>query len=181
VAERVGAHQLHMFSDHIEASRIDKPPPLTVAARQRATVDGLLRCLELVEGRESGGRPLTLVVESINTVFVHGYFLTDTAASVAVCREVDHPQLGMFFDCFHQQLVGGRLTDNLRDALPYAASVHIADVPGRHQPGTGEINFHHIRRVLEEEGYDGQLTFEVDPQDGDSEAAMIAIKEVFDF
>lgn len=181
VAERVGAFQLHMFSDDIERSRIRQPPPLTASRRRRATVEGMRRCIELVEGREVAGRPLTLVLESINTVFVPGYFLAATGDTVDVCREVDHPQARMFFDCFHQQLAGGRLTDNLIDALPWTASVHIADVPGRHQPGTGEINFAHIRRVLEDHGYDEQLTFEVVPRDGDSEAAVAAIKEVFAF
>lgn len=181
VAERVGAHQLHMFSDEITDSRIRRPPPLTPEARRRALVDGLRRCAELVEGRTVDGRPLTLVLEAINTVFVHGYFLADTGDAVAACREVGHPQVRMFFDCFHQQLVGGRLTDNLLDALPYACAVHVADVPGRHQPGTGEINFHHLRRVLAEQGYDEQLTFEVDPLNGDSEAAVAAIKDVFPF
>jgi hydroxypyruvate isomerase len=87
----------------------------------------------------------------------------------------------MFFDCYHQQLSGGRLIENLVEALPWVTSVHIADVPGRHQPGTGEINFTSIRRVLEQQGYDRQLTFEVVPVDGDSEAAVAGIKEVFPF
>ncbi|MGH2961933.1 MAG: TIM barrel protein [Solirubrobacterales bacterium] len=177
VAEGVGAWQLHMFSDDIGPdSTIRKPPPLTDAKRREATAEGLRRCLELVEGRR-----MELVVESINTVFVPGYFLDGTGASIDVCRELAHPQVRMFFDCFHQQLVGGRLIENLIGALPWVAAVHVADVPGRHQPGTGEINFHSIRRVLEEHGYDGQLTFEVDPKDGDSDAAVAAIKEVFPF
>jgi hydroxypyruvate isomerase len=64
--------------------------------------------------------------------------------------------------------------------LPSIASVHIADVPGRGAPGSGEINFHSLRRVLEERGYDRQLTFEVVP-DGDSDAAVAACKAVFPF
>jgi hydroxypyruvate isomerase len=176
VAERVGAWQLHMFSDDIDAeSRIAKPPPLTRAGRWQAMVEGMGRCLELLEGK-----PMQLVIESINTVFVPGYFLERAEDSLSLCRELDHPQARMFFDCFHQQLVGGRLIENMVDCLPYAAAVHIADVPGRHQPGTGEINFASIRRVLEERGYDGQLTFEVDP-DGGEDAAVRAIKEVFGF
>jgi hydroxypyruvate isomerase len=87
----------------------------------------------------------------------------------------------MFFDCFHQQLSGGRLIDNLREALPWTTSVHIADVPGRGQPGSGEINFRSIKRVLDEESYDRQLTFEVDPVRGDADAAVAAIKEIFPF
>jgi len=176
VAERVGARQLHMFSDDRGSDGFAKHPPLTEAAMRRSCVDGLLECVKLVEGK-----PLELVVEAINPVFVPGYFLRDTSAALELCRELDHPQVTMFFDCYHQQLGGGRLIDNLVDALDWVASVHVADVPGRHQPGTGEINFRSIKRVLDEHGYDRQLTFEVVPGGGDSEAAVAAIKEVFPF
>lgn len=178
VAERVGADQLHVFSDGMRRpeGHVTKPPPLTRDERQLAAVEGLRECLKLIDGK-----PMELCVESINTVHVPGYFLSDSDMSVALCREVSDPQVTMFFDCFHQQLVRGRLTDHLLHALPYVSSVHIANVPGRHQPTVGEIDFHHIRRVLEDAGYDRQLTFEVIPIDGDSEAAVAAIKEVFPF
>jgi hydroxypyruvate isomerase len=176
VAERLGARQLHMFSDDRAADGFRKHPPLTTAAMRRSCVEGLRECVQLVEGK-----PIELVLEAINDVFVPGYFLGDAGEALELCREVDHPQVTMFFDCFHQQLSGGRLIDNLVEALPWVASVHVADVPGRHQPGTGEINFRSIERVLDEQGYDRQLTFEVVPMDGDSEAAVTAIKEIFPF
>lgn len=179
VAERVGADQLHVFSDGMRRpeGHVTKPPPLTRDERQEAAAEALRECLKLIADKPA----MQLCVESINTVHVPGYYLADSDMSVALCREVGHPQVTMFFDCFHQQLVGGRLTDHLLHALPWTSSVHIADVPGRHQPGAGEINFHHIRRVLEGAGYDRQLTFEVIPLDGDDEAAVAAIKETFPF
>lgn len=177
VAKRVGATQLHMFSDDIGShSDIRKPPSLTWEAQWRSCVEGLKECVKLVEGTG-----MELVVESINTVFVPGYFLEAAGQALALCRAVDHEQVVMFFDCYHQQLVAGRLIDNLVEALPYTTAVHIADVPGRHQPGTGEINFRGIKRVLDERGFDRQLTFEVNPLNGDSEAAVAAIKEVWAF
>jgi hydroxypyruvate isomerase len=176
VGERLGARQLHMFSDDRAPDGFRKHPPLTRAAMRRSCVDGLRECAQLVEGK-----PMELVLEAINGVFVPGYFLAEAGEALELCREVDHPQVTMFFDCFHQQLSGGRLIDNLLEALPWVTSVHVADVPGRHQPGTGEINFRSIKRVLEEQGYDRQLTFEVVPMGGDSEAAVTAIKEIFPF
>jgi hydroxypyruvate isomerase len=176
VLDRYGFLQLSMFSDaRGPDGRFVPGPPLTDAQRRRACVEGLRKCLELVEGTQA-----TLTLEAINTVFVPTYFLTDFGASLEICREIDHPQLRVFFDAYHQQLVGGRLLDNLVDGLPWIASVHVADVPGRGAPGTGEINFHAIRRALEEHDYDGQLTFEVVPtRDPDTEIA--ACKEVFPF
>jgi hydroxypyruvate isomerase len=176
VAERVGATQLHMFSDDRAPGGFAKHPPLTEAAMRRSCIDGLRECATLVEDKR-----MELVVEAINRVFVPGYFLADTSAALELTRDVDHPQVTMFFDCFHQQLSGGRLIDNLREALPWTTSVHIADVPGRGQPGSGEINFRSIKRVLDEESYDRQLTFEVDPVRGDADAAVAAIKEIFPF
>ena len=177
VAQRVGAKQLHMFSDDIGAdSVISKPPALPWESQWQSCLEGLKECVSLVEGKG-----INLVLESINTVFVPGYFLSHVGQSLALCRALDHPQVTMFFDCFHQQLVAGRLIDNMIEALPWTQAVHIADVPGRHQPGTGEINFQGIKRVLDEQGYDRQLTFETVPKDGDSEAAVGAIKEVWAF
>jgi hydroxypyruvate isomerase len=60
------------------------------------------------------------------------------------------------------------------------SAVHVADVPGRGAPGTGEINFHSIRRVLDEHGFDRQITFEVVPT-GDPDEAIAACKAVFPF
>ncbi|MDQ3767166.1 MAG: TIM barrel protein [Actinomycetota bacterium] len=177
VAQRVGATQLHMFSDDIgHDSIVKKPPSLPWESQWQSCLEGLRECAALVEGKS-----INLVLESINTVFVPGYFLSHAGHSLALCRAIDHPQVTMFFDCFHQQLVAGRLIENLVEALPWTQAVHIADVPGRHQPGTGEINFHGIKRVLDEQGYDRQLTFETVPKDDDSETAVTDIKEVWAF
>jgi len=175
-AERYSFLQLSMFSDaRGPDGRFVAGPPLTSAQKRRACIDGLRRCLELVDGR-----PVTLTLEAINTVFVPTYFLADFGASLEICREVDHPQLRVFFDAYHQQLVGGRLVENLVDGLPWVESVHVADVPGRGALGTGEINFHAIRRVLEEHAYDRQVTFEVVPT-RDPDVEIAACKEVFPF
>lgn len=178
VAQRVGATQLHLFSDGIRRPQgeIVKPPPITQAQQYLACIEGLHKALRLVEGTD-----ITLILEAINTVHVPGYFWGDHGITIQLCQAVNHPQLRLAYDCFHQQLVGGRLTDNLLAALPYAARIDIGDVPGRHQPGTGEINYAHIRRVLEQQGYDGPVTFETVPLDGDDDACVAAIRSTFGF
>lgn len=177
VATRVGATQLHMFSNDIgPGSVIRKPPALPWWEQFRSCLDGLEAAVELVEGTD-----LILGLEAINTVHVPGYFWEDVGVTLELCRIIDHPQVRLTFDCFHQQLVGGRLTENLIPSLPYAARVDVADVPGRGAPGTGEINFGHIKRVLDAHGYDGQITFEAVPVDGDSEAAVAMCKEIWPF
>jgi len=175
-AGEAGFLQLSMFSDARGPDGKFLPgPPLTGAQKRRACIECLRACATLVEGT-----PLTLTLEAINTVFVPTYFLGDFGSSLEIVREVDHPQVRVFFDAYHQQLVGGRLIDNLVDGLPWIESVHVADAPGRGAPGSGEINFHSIRRVLEQHGYDRQVTFEVVPA-GDPDEAVAACKAVFPF
>jgi len=178
MAESVGASQLHMFSDGIRRPQgeINKPPPIPRVAQYQSCIDGINEAVKLVEGK-----PIELILEAINTVFVPGYFWDEAGITIEMCRAVDHPRVRIAFDCFHQQLVAGRLTDNLVEALPYAARVDIGNVPGRHQPGIGEIDYHHIRRVLEEHHFDGTVTFETQPFNGDDEACVKDIKSVFPF
>lgn len=178
VAERVGARQLFMFSDELspdgEIRRM--PPSLIHARRERAMVEGLRSCARLVEGKR-----VELVVEAINSASVPGYFLTDPALAISLVREVNHPQVRLVFDCFHHQMTSGRLLENLVEALPYTTSVHVADVPDRRPPGTGEIDFAAVRTALEEHRFAGHVCFEVKPTAGDSEAAIEAIKTIFPF
>ena len=178
MAEHYGIRQLALFSDEIQRPQgiVAKPPPLPRAAQSLSCLDGIEAALKLVEGR-----PVTLMLEAINTVHVPGYFWDEVGVTIELCRTFNHPQLRLAFDCFHQQLVGGRLSENLIAALPYAARVDIANVPGRHQPGIGEIDFRHIRKLLESEDYDGMITFETVPYDGDDEACVRAIRETFGF
>jgi len=100
---------------------------------------------------------------------------------IEMCKAIDHPQVKLAFDCFHQQLVAGRLIDNLIAAIPYAERIDVANVPDRYQLGVGKIDFHHIVKGLEERGYDGTITYETEPFGGDNEARVSAIKSYFNF
>ncbi|PCI47738.1 MAG: hypothetical protein COB49_06825 [Alphaproteobacteria bacterium] len=178
VAVRHGADQLHMFSDGIRRPQgeIMKPPPITRIEQYISCVEGVKEAVKLVEGKN-----ITLILEAINTVHVPGYFWEDAAITVEMCRAVDHPQVQMSFDCFHQQLVAGRITENLIASLPYTGRVDVANVPGRHQPDVGEIDYSYILKVLEQHNYNGMITFETDPLNGDNEACVKAIRSIFKF
>lgn len=178
VAERVGANQLHMFSDGIRRPQgeITKPPPITKIEQHQSCIEGIQEAVKLIEGK-----PFELILEAINNVHVPGYYWQDSCMQIEMCMAVDHPQVKLAFDCFHQQLVAGRLTENLIAAIPYAGRIDIANVPGRHQPGVGEIDFHHIYKVVKAQGYDGVITYETDPLDGDNAACVKVLREIFEF
>jgi hydroxypyruvate isomerase len=178
VARRVGALQLFMFSDELSADgeMRRKPPSLIRARRMRSVVEGLRRCARLLNGTA-----IHLVVEAVNTYSVPGYFLSHTEDAIDVVRQVGHAHVGLVIDTFHHQMADGRLLDHVIEGLPYLSALHISDVPDRRPPGMGEIDFKGIRRVLDEHGYDGQITFEVIPVNGDSEGAVAAIKKALPF
>lgn len=178
VAERVGAKQLHMFSDGIQRPQgeITKPPPITRIEQHQSCIEGLQEAVKMIEKTS-----LVMILEAINTVHVPGYYWENAGMQIEMCMALNHPQAKLAFDCFHQQLVAGRLTDNLIAAIPYAGRIDVANVPGRYQPSVGEIDYRHIAKVIDEQGYDGTITYETAPYNGDDEACIRDIKAVFKF
>jgi hydroxypyruvate isomerase len=174
-AERVGARQLSLFCNAIRPGGVVVPaPPLPAELLHATLVDGVRSAAELAHG--SG---VTLALEHLNPVFLPAYLWSDIADTAVVAREVDAAEVGVAFDAFHQQLAGGRLTEHLLAVLPWLIRFDVAEVPGRHEPGVGEVDFTHLRRVLLREGWDGTVAFEVVPSDGDPATAVRAIEAVW--
>ncbi|GEM_PF-381204 len=174
-AVRVGARQLAIFSNAIRPGGLVLPsPPLPAQTLHEATVDAVRAASELAAEAE-----VTLMLEPLNDVFLPGYLWTGMSPAISVAREVNHPAVRVAFDTFHQQLSGGRLTDHLVAALPYLGRFDVGGVPGRFEPGVGEIDFMFLRSVLDEHRWDGTITFETVPSDGDPATAVAAIDRFF--
>lgn len=109
---------------------------------------------------------ITLLIEPINTRDVPGYFLTGTRQAHEILREVGADNLRLQFDCYHMQIMQGDLTSTIDQLLPDIGHVQIADTPGRHEPGTGEINYPFVFQHLDRIGYDGWVGCEYRPKDG---------------
>ena len=91
------------------------------------------------------------------------YFLVCYAAVFEVVRSVDSHYIKLLFDIYHMQIMEGNVIQTLTGNLDMIGHVHVADVPGRHEPGTGELNFANIFQALRETGYDKYVGFELDP------------------
>jgi len=91
-------------------------------------------------------------------------------------RKVDSPNLRLLFDIYHQQVTEGNIIERLTKNLDAVGHVHVADVPGRHQPGTGELNFANIMNALKDAGYDGFVGLEFAPTVSSKVAALAALK-----
>ena len=107
------------------------------------------------------GSGVTLVLEPLNILVDHmGYYLTTTAEGVEIIKKVASPQVKLLYDVYHQQITEGNLINNIRDNIEHIGHIHVGDVPGRKQPGTGEINYKNVFKAIAETGYDKYVVFE---------------------
>ena len=118
-------------------------------------------------------------LEPLNTVLDHpGYAIPRPEDCVRLISEVGSPRIKMLLDIYHVQMEQGNVIETIRKYSDYLGYIHIADVPGRHQPGTGEINYPQIAQTLRDVGYSGTIGLECWP-DGDLQQAMHAFRQVF--
>ena len=104
---------------------------------------------------------IQLVLEPLNILVNHmGYYLTTTAESVAIIQEVGSPKVRVLYDLYHQQITEGNLINNIRSNIQHIGHIHVGDVPGRNQPGTGEINYKNVFKAIRDTGYAGFVVFE---------------------
>ncbi len=106
---------------------------------------------------------LELLIEPINHFDIPGFFVNRTEHAIQLIDEVGLPNVRVQYDIYHAQREEGELTATFRQHLDRIGHIQIADNPGRHQPGTGEINFPFLFRQLDESGYEGWLGLEYVP------------------
>lgn len=139
-----------------------------------AMYDTLLAAAAL--GEETGIR---CNLEALNITTDHvGNFLKTTQMAAEMIRLIGSDKLKVLYDVYHMQLNEGCICDTISTYGDTFGHVHVADAPGRHEPGTGEIDYRHVMRHLASCGYEGMVGFELFPQ-GDNAAAIKAIMGIF--
>ena len=130
------------------------------AVRQRAVFVANLTAA----ADSAAAQGVQLLVEPINTrVDVPGYLIDSTAVAQACITAANRPNIAMQFDVYHLQIMEGDLARRFVQLLPVIGHVQIADNPGRHEPGTGEINFPWLLSQFECLGYTGWIGCEYLP------------------
>jgi hydroxypyruvate isomerase len=120
---------------------------------------------------------ITFVLEALNIVKDHcGNFISDTPTSVDLVASIDSPNLKILYDAYHMYLDEGKIIETTEKYLNYIGHIHIADAPGRHEPGTGAINYKQFCRHLAKLGYKYNVGFELYPET-DTKTAVKAINE----
>ena len=121
---------------------------------------------------------VTLALEPLNTLVDHaGNFLTSTRAAAELVELVNSAFIKILYDAYHMQIMEGNIINTLKAYIDHIGYIHIADVPGRHEPGTGEINYPNVFKALEELNYDGVIGFELMPLH-DSKEAVHRINQI---
>jgi hydroxypyruvate isomerase len=110
-----------------------------------------------------------VLIEALNPVDNGRCLLTTTAAAAAFAAQTGQPNVRLQYDVYHMQRAEGDLTATLDEYWPLISHVQIADVPGRHEPGTGEINYPFVLGHLDRKGYAGAVGLEYHPSTGRTE------------
>lgn len=106
---------------------------------------------------------IRLLIEPINHIDIPGFHLNYTNQALDIIKEVNHPNIYLQYDIYHAQMLEGNLTKAIRDNIKIIDHIQLADVPGRHEPGTGEINFTNLLRFIDEAGFNGWIGCEYRP------------------
>ncbi|MDP6693061.1 MAG: TIM barrel protein, partial [Phycisphaerales bacterium] len=115
---------------------------------------------------------IMLILEPMNIRVDHkGHCLYGSKDAVRICREVDSPMVKINWDLYHMQISEGDLCGHLREGFDQVGYIQIADHPGRHEPGTGEINYSRVFKELDDLGYGGPIGVECSP--AETEVAAI--------
>lgn len=113
---------------------------------------------------------LTLLIEPINAYDMPGYFLTDIEEAASIIEEIGLPNVKIQFDFYHIQRIKGNLSANFLKYIDQVSHIQIADVPGRHEPGTGEIDYKQVLKDVKDRGYKGYIGLEYSPKASSEES-----------
>lgn len=167
-AKKVGARSVTIHSNGLGdgGAVINRYDELSDTVKLCAMFDALKECAKIAE--ESG---VLMNLEPLNVTTDHaGNFLQTTRMAAEMTRLIGSPKLKVLYDAYHMQLNEGSLCDNIRAYGDQFGHIHAADAPGRHEPGTGEINYAGVFACLEETGYKGLVGFELIPKTSTAEA-----------
>jgi hydroxypyruvate isomerase len=173
-AQKLNCKTLMVLTNELgdEGVVVNSYPDILNQGKFDATVKCLKDVLELLP------EDMTLVMEPLNTVLDHkGYYLYEISSAAKIIDEVCDPRLKVLCDLYHQAMMGDDLDFIIEKYIDKIGHFHIADVPGRHEPGTGEINWLEILRKIKRTGYKGVVGFEYLPKNN-SDESLDRIKEL---
>jgi hydroxypyruvate isomerase len=179
VAQRLHCHNVMMLTDVLNRDGSAAPTrPLSKEAKIASIVAGLS---ELAGWARDAN--ITLLLEPLNTVLDHrGCFLDSSELGINIVKQVNHPNVQLLYDIYHLSMMGEDVLTQIEKHRAHIGYIHVADMPGRHQPGTGTIDYAAVNALLRRIGYSGFVGMEFSAAGegkAANEAAAQAPLEVF--
>lgn len=150
-ARTVGCKRLHCMAGVV--------PP---GAEARAVHEAFVQNLSYAAGR-LGKEGMVAMIEPLSAGTVANCFLTGSAQAAALIDEIGADNVRLQYDLFHMQMMEGNLARTIERLLPKIGHLQLADAPGRHEPGSGEINFDFLLAHIDRLGYSGWIGCEYNP------------------
>ena len=175
IGTKIGAKYMFLMSDILKEDRsvLEAPYHISDIEKMESTKLVLEKLAPLA--KQNG---ITFVIEPLNTKVDHkGYSLSHSQPAFDLVREIGHPNIKVLYDAYHMQIMEGNVIETIKANVDAIGYFHVADVPGRFEPGTGELNYKNIIAELKKAGYNGNVGFEFVPKNGKS---MDTVKRVFE-
>lgn len=175
VGKRLGVARLNLHGTGLgEGGLPVDPVEVVTGAMWLKAEETLRRVAEMAEEED-----VVFTLENLNLPVDHpGVPFGRAEDTIALVLAIDHPRLRLNLDLYHAQIGEGNLIELCRTAQPWIGEIQVADVPGRCEPGTGEINYAGVAKALVEMGYNGPVGMEAWAK-GDAEAALDAFRIAF--
>lgn len=162
---RAGVEEAIRYARALGCERLNCLAGLRPAQASEEALLDTLRNNVTYAARRLADEGITLCLEAINSrVDMPGFLLDTSTKAVRLMDEAGGDNLRLQYDLYHMQIMEGDLIRTLRRLMPRIGHIQFADNPGRHEPGTGEINFGSIFQALDEAGYNGWVSAEYHPQ-----------------
>lgn len=175
-AQQLDCHCLMMLTNALneDGSVTNSFEQIPESEKYANTIAGLQKALEATP------EEINLVLEPLNTLVDHpGYFLKDIETASSIIHDIGKQRLKILCDLYHLGVMGSDLKQVITDFLPDIGYFHVADFPGRHEPGTGSADWASLLTLIKERGYSGYIGFEYFPEK-DSDESLLKIKKLWE-
>lgn len=150
----------------------DDQPGMTQAEMHRNVITALKRVAPIAERHD-----VTLILEPMNIRVDHqGHCLYGSAPAIRIVEAVGSTHVKINWDLYHLQITEGDLCGHLRDGFEHIGYVQLADHPGRHEPGTGEVHYNRVLKELHSLGYGGYVGLELNPKTSEADALDAVVR-----
>ena len=160
---KAGVAQAIKYAAALDCDRVNclagiLPPSVDAAAARETLVRNLRYAAPLLKAAG-----IALLIEPINTRDLPGFFLSGTQQAMDIIEAVGSDNLWLQYDIYHMQIMEGGVAQAIERLLPHIAHLQLADVPGRHEPGTGAIDVPSLLAHIDRIGYQGWIGCEYVP------------------